>query len=213
MKVQTIFKGKLMLALFLFLQLHAISFANEFILKDEIGFNPKASEKILEIGSEVKSKTGISIFVYSQVKSNFLPDMNREQRTSFIKKSEADVISKISGSYVLIFLSLEDPHINMFVSDDLKNVVDKDSVLDDYIVPLLASKDKNSLISKYSAAVLNGYAEIADRIAEAKKIKLNSSFGSSASQASTIWKMFMYTMIIGGLLLYAYAVLRSKKNV
>lgn len=205
-------KGRLLLALFLFLWLQTSSFSNEFILQDEIGLNQKAADKIFQIGSELKSKTGSSVYIFSQNSSNFPDGINREQKSKIIKEKESQLISKMSGSSAMIFISLGDPHINLFLSKDLEGVVDKDSILDDYIVPLLASKDKNSLISKYSAAVLNGYAEITDRIAESKGLKLDSSIGTAGTEVSAIWKVFLYSMIIGGLLLYTYAVLRSKKN-
>ncbi len=79
------------------------------------------------------------------------------------------------------------------------------------LLPLLASKDKNSLFAKASAAILNGYAAIADIIADSRNIELKSSIGSSGKVAGTIWKVFMYTLIVVGLLLYTFAVLRRRK--
>jgi len=97
------------------------------------------------------------------------------------------------------------------MSDDLASVVDKDSVLDEYVIPLLAAKDKNLLSSKVSAASLNGYAQIADVIAEHKQISLLSSIGSEGKTASTIWKVFMYTLVVAGIILYFIIIMREKK--
>ena len=76
---------------------------------------------------------------------------------------------------------------------------------------MLASKDKNTLFAKVSAASLNGYAAIADIIAEAQNIKLESSIGNSGKVSSTIWRVVMYTLIVLGLLAYTYAILKKRK--
>ena len=101
--------------------------------------------------------------------------------------------------------------MNLLFSDDLKEVINKDEILDGYVVPLLASKDKNTLFAKVSAASLNGYAAIADIIAEAQNIKLESSIGNSGKVSSTIWRVVMYTLIVLGLLAYTYAILKKRK--
>jgi ABC-type antimicrobial peptide transport system permease subunit len=97
------------------------------------------------------------------------------------------------------------------LSDDLKDIVDKDDVLGGYVIPLLASKDKNSLMAKASAATLNGYAQIADSIAAYKNIKLKSSIGNEGKVTGTIWKVFMYTMVVTGIVLYVVIIMREKK--
>ena len=50
-----------------------------------------------------------------------------------------------------------------------------------------------------------------DSIAKSKNIKLDSSIGSEGKVASTIWKMFMYTLVLGGIILYAIILLRERK--
>ena len=84
-------------------------------------------------------------------------------------------------------------------------------ILEGYIVPLLASQDKNTLFAKVSAATLNGYAAIADTLAEAKQIKLETSIGNAGKVSSTIWRVLMYTLVVLGLLAYTYAILRKRK--
>ena len=61
--------------------------------------------------------------------------------------------------------------------------------------------------------MLNGYDEIADQIAHANGVeKLESGIPDSGKTAGTIWKVFMYTLVLGGIILYTIAVLRSKKK-
>ncbi|XPS40232.1 hypothetical protein ACN2C3_00595 [Aliarcobacter butzleri] len=101
--------------------------------------------------------------------------------------------------------------VNLIFTEDFKNIIDKNEILDGYVVPLLASKDKNSLYAKVSAATLNGYAAIADTLADSKNIKLENSIGNSGKVSGTIWRVFMYTLVVVALLVYTYAVLRKRK--
>jgi hypothetical protein len=122
-----------------------------------------------------------------------------------------EIISTLEKPYVLLSIAVEETHVNLLFSDDFKSVLDKDDILDGYVVPLLASKDKNTLFAKVSAATLNGYAAIADIIAESKQIKLESSIGNAGKISSTIWRVVMYTLVVLGLLAYTYAVLKRRK--
>lgn len=186
-------------------------FASNFILNDDGLMDPRAIEKIDQIGLETKSKLNVNVYIYVK-KSLGLPDkVDSKVKFDAIKKFENDVIKDMKGSYVLIITSIEDMHINLFESDDLKEIISKDDILDGYIIPLLASKDKNSLYAKVSAAMLNGFAAVSDTIAESRDIKLDSSIGSQGIVSSTIWRVFMYTLIVGGLLLYIYAMLKRRK--
>ena len=76
---------------------------------------------------------------------------------------------------------------------------------------MLASQDKNTLLSKVSAATLNGYAAIGDMLAESKDIKLETSIGNAGKVSGTIWRVMMYTLIVIGLLAYTYATLKRRK--
>ena len=75
----------------------------------------------------------------------------------------------------------------------------------------LAAKDKNILKSKVSAAALNGYAQIADLLADNQNIKLTSSIGSGGETASTIWKMLMYSLVLIGIIVYLIVIMRERK--
>ncbi len=112
---------------------------------------------------------------------------------------------------MIITISLEDTHVNLYYSDTLEKIIDKNEILDDYVVPLLASKDKNTVGSKVSASVLNGYAAVADKLADSKNIELESNIGNQGRVASTIWRVFIYFVLLSALLAYIYAILRKRK--
>jgi len=206
--------------LLLFFSLFAKAEVNEslmdidspFVLKGKENIDPRALYKIDSMGKELYSKSGIGVYLYAvnrYGKSHFL-DM--KEKISYIKSFEQNITKNLTAPYIVLTLSLDDTHVNIITSPDIKGIVDKDKILDRHIVPLLASKDKNSLYAKVSAAMLNGYAAIVDEVAQKSNIKLKSSIGSGGAIASTIWRVFMYSVIVIGLLVYTYAILRARKS-
>ena len=147
----------------LLLFLYTNGFAQNFILKDDLIDN-RAKDKIVEIGNEVKTKTGVNIYVYSTSSFNLDKDISTKDKIDYIKNYELDILKNLETPYVIITISLEDTHVNLYYSDTLEKIIDKNEILDDYVVPLLASKDKNTVGSKVSASVLNGYAAVADKL-------------------------------------------------
>jgi len=186
-------------------------FASNFILNDDGLIDPRAAEKINQIGLETQSKLNTNVYIYVKKSLGLPENIDSKIKYDEIKKLENEVLKDMKGSYVLILTSIEDMHINLFQSENLKEIISKDDILDDYIIPLLASKDKNTLFAKVSAAMLNGYAAVSDTIAESRNIKLDSSIGSQGIVSSTIWRVFMYTLIVTGLLAYIYAILKRRK--
>lgn len=185
--------------------------AQQFILNDDKLIDDRAKEKINQIGTEAKSKLGVNIYIYTKSTLGLEENIKTKDKIDFIKNYENQLVSSLEKPYVLLSLSVEDTHVNLLFSDELKGVLDKNDILNGYVVPLLASKDKNTLFAKVSAATLNGYAAIADTIAESKNIKLESSIGNAGKVSSTIWRVVMYTLIILGLLAYTYAILKKRK--
>jgi hypothetical protein len=183
-----------------------------YILSHDELIDPRAIAKINEIGTEVETKTGVKIYLF--VKENYGIDDSLTMKEKFekIKIYENQLLHNLNTPYVLITMSLDQTHLNLFTSPELDSIIDKNEILNDYIIPLLASKDKNKLFSKVSAALLNGYAQIGDEIAASKNIKLESSIGSGGKTFGTIWKVFMYFFIVTGLVAYTIAVLKSKKR-
>lgn len=186
-------------------------YASKFVLSDDGLIDPRTITKVEEIGNEVQSKLGVNIYVYAKQSLGLDKNISTEEKIKYIKNFESQITPNLIKPYVLLTMSIEDTHVNLIESSNLKEIVDKNEILNDYVVPLLASKDKNSTFSKASAAILNGYAAVADIIAESKGIELESSIGSSGKVAGTIWKVFMYSIVVVGILLYTFITLRRKK--
>ena len=185
--------------------------AENYILNDDKLIDDRAKEKINQIGDEVKSKLGVNVYVYVKSTLGLDENIKTKEKIDIIKNNESQIISTLEKPYVLLSVYVEETQVSLLFSDELKTIIDKDDILDGYVVPLLASKDKNTLFAKVSASSLNGYAAISDTIAESKNIKLESSIGSAGKVSSTIWRVLMYTIIILGLFAYTYAVLIKRK--
>ncbi|MGM0519982.1 MAG: hypothetical protein ACQERD_10105 [Campylobacterota bacterium] len=186
--------------------------SNNFILNHDDLVDKRAVEKIQNIGAEVKSKLGINIHLYTIKSLGLDESLSKKEKFNAIKKHEQQILSTLDKPYVLLTAFIEDTHVNLLTSSSLKGVLDKDDILDGYVVPLLASKDKNTLFAKVSASMLNGYAAVADKLANKKNIELETSIGSQGKVSGTIWRVFMYTLVVVGLLLYTYAVLKNRKK-
>ena len=186
-------------------------FAQGFIINDDKLIDDRAKEKINQIGTEVKSKLGVNVYVYVKSTLGLDENIKTKEKIDIIKNNESQIISTLEKPYVLLSVYVEETQVSLLFSDELKTIIDKDEILDGYVVPLLASKDKNTLFAKVSASSLNGYAAISDTIAESKNIKLESSIGSAGKVSSTIWRVLMYTIVILALFAYTYAVLIKRK--
>ena len=165
---------------------------NKYVISDDVVIDARTAQKIFEIGSEVKSKTNVNIYVYARTNLGIDEKISTKEKIEFIKKHEEEIASQLEKPYVLMTVALEQTHVNILLSENLEKIVNKNDILNGYVVPLLASKDKNTLFTKVSAAMLNGYDEIADKIALANGIeKLETGIPDSGKTAGTIWKVFM----------------------
>lgn len=185
--------------------------AQNYILNDDKLIDDRAKEKINQIGAEVKSKLGVNIYIYTKSTLGLDTSAKTAQKIEAIKANETQLLQSLQNPYVLMTIYVEENIVNLKFTEDLNKIIDKNDILDDYVVPLLASKDKNTLYAKVSAAALNGYAAIADTIADSKNIKLESSIGNSGKVSGTIWRVFIYTLVVLSLLIYIYVILKKRK--
>jgi ABC-type antimicrobial peptide transport system permease subunit len=184
---------------------------NPYILTHDGLIDQRAQLKIMEIGNETKSKLNVNLYVDIKENNGINPKEDRKIRMILMKKKELSLVAGLIKPYAILTISVDQLYANILMSENLKDIIDKDDILDNYVIPLLASKDKNRLFAKTSASILNGYAQMADSIADSQNIKLDSSIGSEGKTASSIWKVFMYTLVVIGLLSYIVIIMREKK--
>lgn len=199
---------------FLFIVLIASSLvanSNFYIIKHDDLIDQRAQDKMREIALEVKSKLNVNLYIDIKENNGINTDLPREERIKQVKQIEKNLVKDLKKPYAVLTIGIDQMYINILTTPDLTDKIDKDDILDNYVIPLLASKDKNSLFAKTSAATLNGFAQMADSIAQDKNIELESSIGSEGKTAGTIWRVFMYSLVLVGILLYAVIILREKK--
>jgi len=186
-----LFKGALLLFLF------TTAAFSSFVLENDEILTTKAIEKIDEISNELKSKTGISAYVIAK------KDLDGKK----IREYSENITKNLNGNFALFIFALNEKKVNIYSNIDSK--FDKDDILDNYVIPILVSKDKQ--IQKYPAAVFNGFAELSEQIAQSFNVELSSSIGSEGKNAYDIVVYIIYFMIATFFATFIYIFLRRDK--
>lgn len=186
MKTLRIQKAKgLMLLCFLIFWVPSVVFAKDFVIGDSI-LEEKAVTKIEEMGQELFKKSGVKVLLI--VKQN-----GGEDIVSYEKSFAKDITSP----YVLLTFFHNEKKIDIYNSIDLDKAFDKEGILSPLpwkgtILPILTGKKNEHNVD---AALLNGYADIVDQIAESYHVKLESSIGSSNKTTIALVKLSVYGFV------------------
>lgn len=197
----------------------------EFLYKDDIVNNPRFSEQIEAIGSELKEKTGTSLYLI------MLKDLDENQT---IVDYELSLSNELSEPYVLLtFVELQkkvdilarpvslyndfdkkqvlSPNASFFgaiasviiFARDWKSVKEITGNYGGTILPLLAGKAKgDDIVKKYSVALFNGYSDVAEQIAASREITLESAAGSGSRDFIDILRLFFYGIMLLAIVVY-----------
>ncbi len=172
-----------------------------YILGDRTLLLEKAGMKIIEISSEIKEKTGVSLYV-SAVET--LDGVE-------LKEYEASDIKRLNEPYIWLYFVKDIKKINILHSKELDGKIDKNSVFWDYIMPLIPKKDYDLTNERVSAALFNGYMEITEQIADSYKVELKSAVKSEKWLMDDIAKYAMYFMLATLVAIVAVVYLRKSK--
>ncbi len=195
------------------------SLVAQYLYKDEVIFNPAFNAEVEKLGLELYQRTGISLRL---VMLKELPnDMS-------IVEYEKELMKDFNEPTILLTFSEMDSKVDILASEpSLYEYFDKQQVLSpisspvqafviallnmDFsdmssggtILPLLAQKaKKGEVLGKYSGAMFNGYADIAEQIAKSKNVVLENAVGSSNQNSILIVKVLFYGFIVYGIFLY-----------
>lgn len=209
-------RGLYALTLILFFQTTLVA---EYLYKDEVIFNPKFTESIEELGSELYQKTGIKLRLL------MLKELPVD---TTIVEYEKEIIKDFNNPTILLTFSEMDSQVDILAyPTSLYEYFDKKQVLSpisspvqafviallnmDFsdmssggtILPLLAQKaKKGEVLGKYSGAMFNGYADIAEQIAKSKNIKLEHAVGNANQTSILIVKTIFYGIILIAIYMY-----------
>jgi len=191
----------------------------QYLYKDEVIFNPAFTKEVETLGYELQQKTGISLKL---VMLKELP--NKIDIVSY----EKELIKSFSQPTILLTFSEMDSKVDILASDSsLYEYFNKKQVLSpvsspvqafviallsmDFsdmtsggtILPLLAQKaKKGEVLGKYSGSMFNGYADIAEQIAESKGVVLENAVGNANKTSIFIVKIIFYGFIFYGIFMY-----------
>jgi len=166
---------------------------SDFILLNESVLNDKVTQKLSQMGTELYQKTGI-----------FLALAASNQKSLEELQS---LRNELKAPYALLVLSVKSHKVDILTSNEVGIFFNKNEVLERSIFPILGNTKASDI---YNASMLNGYADIADHIANYFHIKLESSIGNANRDVINILRVLFYGFICFAILFYFMR--KSKKR-
>lgn len=184
---------------FLFFFPYKIFAFNAIVLNENV-LNDKVVKEINLIGKELYDKTGIFVGVAIAEQTPF-EDLFKLQE-QLIKPNVLLILSKISHK------------VDIIGTKDSLLFFDKNKVLSPYsgtgtILPILTSSKGKDV---FNAAVLNGYADICDKIAKYFNLELENSIGNANRDTINILRILIYGFICFSLLYFVQRKMKRKRN-
>jgi len=202
----------------------------EYLYKDDVISNPKFTQEVNALGQELYEKTGIALrlvmvreipsgLTIVEFEKNLMKEL--KEPTILLTFSELDSKVDILASDRSLYEYFNKKQIlspvaspiqafmmAIFYSDSFNSFIETTKDYGGTIIPLLAGKaKKGELLGKYSGSMFNGYADIAEQIAESKNVVLEHAVGNANKIAITIVKIIFYGIIFIAIVMYIKRVL------
>lgn len=191
------FKHSYLLVVMLFLFPILLSAQNVFFLpSNSHDIGDKAIIKINQMGEELYNKTKVAVYAVSG------KSIDNKSASIFVEETTKNLIKP----YIVLILITEDNILDIVNSNSLNDKFKKKEILSPFsfsgsIIPLLAEKKNND---KYSAALLNGYADIVEQVAKSYNITLDSAIGSANKITLNVVRLIFYGTLIFAISFYIY---------
>lgn len=176
-------------------------YGKSYVLDNQNQILDKTADFIEVLANEVYEKTGVSLYI---VALEDLEGMNLQEKELLYKKD-------LKNPYILLFFVKKEKKIDIITTEDSAKMFDKKEVYWDYIVPLIPNSDKELTQQNISAFLLNGFMDIADKIAQFHKVELKHSFSTTNKGVELTTKMILYLMLFILLIVFAFVSLRKSK--
>ena len=195
------------------------SLSAEYLYKDEVIFNPAFNAEVEKLGSELYQKTGISlrlIMLKELPNKMSIVDYEKELMKNFSEptilltfsemNAKVDILAHPASLYEYFnkkqVLSPISSPVQAFVVG-LINMNFSDITSGGTILPLIAQKSKKGeVLGKYSASMFNGYADVAEQIADSKNVVLENAVGSANQTSILIIKVLFYSVVLYAIVMY-----------
>lgn len=187
--------------------------------------NPKFNEQIEKLGAELHEKTGVSLRLVIVKDLPKDTDMLAYGKTLLQEFDSATILLIFAQNNSQIDIAVNDPSLHEYFNknqvlspvastaqaiamgilfadslDDFKELVSNSGGT---ILPLLGAKSKEGEeINKYSAALYNGYADIAGQVAESTNVQLSQGNGRGGKNVLTGVKIAFYGVILMAIVMY-----------
>ena len=208
--------------------------ADEYLYKDEVLHNSDFEFTINKLGKELFDKTGIKLRLVSikQFKGyknilEYEKDLIKkfDEPTILLTFSELDHKVDIYASDKSLYKYFDRNQVLSPAASPMQAfaiaVLNANSIdtffalLNDYggtILPLIGLKAKKETLGKYTAALYNGYADIAEQIANSKNITLEHEAGNSNKLVILALKIFFYGFILYAIIQYVRRVIYRRRH-
>jgi len=168
--------------IFIFLLSQSLALGANFVINNDEILSQKVSVKLNEIGSELYAKSDINLVV-GVYKDGELEALFKEQN--------------LSSPYAFLLLIKDKKKVEIFADANTSKLFNKEQILSvnpesGTIIPILVSKNGKDI---YNAAILNGYADIAEQIASSLNFQLESSVGNSNKTTLNFLRFFIYGLV------------------
>ena len=174
----------------------------EIVLVNQNILSPAVSEKIAVLGEELASKSGVfaGVAAYESLDGKTL------------KETAAQL--NLTPPYALLMLAKTERKVEIFADPQTFKLFDKEKILSPYpnsgsILPILASKNGKDI---FNAAVLNGYADLAEQIAASKGVSLQNAIGNQNRLTLDTFRIFIYGSIALVVCVAAFRKFRRKNG-
>ncbi len=174
----------------LFIVFFSLSLNASLIIENNEVLPGKTVDKIEQMGDELKEKTGVNVYL-SAVKNS-----DKRKITDYEKEQSKN----LQKPFVLLTIFLDSKKLDIINSKELDNRFDKEQILSPIpwsgsILPLLTSHSKKPEAA-VEAALLNGYADIVEQIANSYNVELKSSIGNQNKIVYDIIRFIFYGTLL-----------------
>lgn len=183
------------------LSLFALTSNAQFYIIDSVIKLPPFTKQIETIGKEVKEKTKWNIYLVT------VDDIGKQSLIDYQMK----LAEKLEKPFITLALAIKQQKVSIYGSKGYRKVIDYDAVLRNDIYPILGAKIKTDPRQKYLTAALNGYAEIADEVADHYDVTLKSSIGNANKISINLLRVLFYGIILVAFGYYFYLRLSKRK--
>ena len=120
-------------------------------------------------------------------------ELEGENQKEIRKKWKEGILQNLKAPYGVIFFVKSHKKIDIILNPPIKGI-DSSRIITEYMVPILM-QDKGLPNPKISASILNGYAQLADEIAQSKQVSLENNLIVDRSGSQNLVRYSIYVML------------------